>query len=521
MENRNKKSIDGILRHPQISDARNPHSRAQISYMRPGISGHNPITIHNSYGFAKRRPNTRRISFGKFGRFLLTSKISLILVLIISVVPMAAFEAHVVNVTATIEKKPCQELTIQSKGFWFTHSSLWILPQTLGSDTIATSTDVTSVFNANNSSMRNKLKKQLLALEFNVAYYSSENALVPQSTTTLADLIAQANALLTQNPPPSQGVLEMMKNGVESANEAGTVSTCPQCPSADKVLLGYNYLLNGTTTVSQLRGNVNAGDHVKVNFTLAAGCENQEFSLVSYKAPSYIFDANTANQQSVFDSATGFFSAGLNMMEIDVPKCYFQIDLVRGGVIEHLGPAGSNNFYGAQGRLIDADNGDSGAGVCASDDPPFQSLSQAAGIGLTSLFDQTESTSTGTFTATGTDTLTTDTATSTATTTTTDMLHIEEDDTATSTTISSEDIITTNDTGTTTPQEGTIPPDQSADTNNNVSSATSGRTNMQETTGHTTPPSLEEILPPDSGTNTSESLISSGGGNETPNPASQ
>ncbi len=442
--------------------------------------------------------------------------------LVMSVVPMAAFEAHVVNVTATIEKKPCQEFTIQSKGFWFTHSSLWILPQTLGSDTIATSTDVTTVFNANNSSMRNKLKKQLLALEFNVAYYGSGSALVPQSTTTLADLIAQANTLLMQNPSPSQGVLEAMKNRVESANEAGTVSTCPQCPSADKILLGYNYLLNGTTTVSQLRGNVNAGDHVKVNFTLAAGCENQEFSLVSYKAPSYEFDSHTADQQTVFDSATGFFGSGLNMMEIDVPKCYFQIDFVRGGVIEHLGPAGSNNFYSAQGRLIDADNGDPGAGVCAPDDPPaFAPLFQAAGIGFTSLGDQSVSTSTGTSTATNTDTsLTVDTATSTATTTTADT-HIKEDDIATSTATSTEDITTTNDTSTTTPQEGSTSLNQSSDINNSVSSGTSDTTNTQETTGQTTPPPLEENTTSDSGVNTGEPPTSGeGGGGETSIPSS-
>jgi hypothetical protein len=49
-------------------------------------------------------------------------------------------------------------------------------------------------------------------------------------------------------------------------------------------------------------------------------------------------------------------------MEVSVPNNYFQVDFVYGCVIEHLGPAGSNNFYGAQNRLIDHDYGGSKPG---------------------------------------------------------------------------------------------------------------------------------------------------------------
>ena len=36
---------------------------------------------------------------------------------------------------------------------------------------------------------------------------------------------------------------------------------------------------------------------------------------------------------------------------------FYQIDLVRGPVLATLGPAGSTNFYAAQGRLLDTDLG--------------------------------------------------------------------------------------------------------------------------------------------------------------------
>jgi hypothetical protein len=90
---------------------------------------------------------------------------------------------------------------------------------------------------------------------------------------------------------------------------------------------------------------------------VAPGCSEIQLSLVSYTAPSNAFDANTASQQVVFDSKTADFDAGLHTWTVNMPNCYFQVDLVYGTVIEHLGPANSNNFYGTQGRLITALNG--------------------------------------------------------------------------------------------------------------------------------------------------------------------
>jgi hypothetical protein len=97
------------------------------------------------------------------------------------------------------------------------------------------------------------------------------------------------------------------------------------------------------------------GGTATVNFTIAAGC-NVELSLVSYQAPAATFDAGTASQQVLFDSATTTFAAGANSLSVSVPNCFFQVDFVMGQPITQLGSGG---FYGSQGRLISAVNGGS------------------------------------------------------------------------------------------------------------------------------------------------------------------
>ena len=54
------------------------------------------------------------------GKYLLVSKLALAAVLVVFVVPLAAFEAHVINVTAVIERPPtqCDALSI---GYWRNH----------------------------------------------------------------------------------------------------------------------------------------------------------------------------------------------------------------------------------------------------------------------------------------------------------------------------------------------------------------------------------------------------------------
>ena len=56
----------------------------------------------------------------QIGKYLLVSKLALAAVLVVFVVPLAAFEAHVINVTAVIERPPtqCDALSI---GYWRNH----------------------------------------------------------------------------------------------------------------------------------------------------------------------------------------------------------------------------------------------------------------------------------------------------------------------------------------------------------------------------------------------------------------
>lgn len=122
------------------------------------------------------------------------------------------------------------------------------------------------------------------------------------------------------------------------------------------------YKVNGST-VGSLAGNVSSGDHVEICFNLSGDGDATMFTLVSYSAPGPTFDANTAAQQIIFDVDTKTFSgSGTCCLSVDVPSCYFQIDLVKGCAITHLGPNGSNNFYSSQGRLIVGLNG--GTGTC-------------------------------------------------------------------------------------------------------------------------------------------------------------
>ena len=101
-----------------------------------------------------------------------------------------------------------------------------------------------------------------------------------------------------------------------------------------------------------------------VTFTMSNGCVGKEVSLVSYTAPSATFTRETASEQNVFASQTGTFNNGNFTLSVNVPSCYYQVDFVFGGVIQHFGPASSNNYYSDQGRLIASVNG--GMTSCSS-----------------------------------------------------------------------------------------------------------------------------------------------------------
>ncbi len=130
------------------------------------------------------------------------------------------------------------------------------------------------------------------------------------------------------------------------------------CECDDAFISDVYYLINGTTQVTDLRGNTNQGDEVTVYFTILPGAPAAgiTLTLVSYTAPGASFDANTASQQEIFEVATGTFEPGTYSLTVHNPDSYFQIDFVCGQAIDQFGPAGSNIFYTPQRRLISADN---------------------------------------------------------------------------------------------------------------------------------------------------------------------
>ena len=126
------------------------------------------------------------------------------------------------------------------------------------------------------------------------------------------------------------------------------------------------YLVNGTTPVTDLRGTTHEGDTVQVSFTVVAGAQPLQLTLVSYTAPGATFNANTAAQQNIFDTDTGIFGPGTYTLSVANPHSYFQVDFVSGSAIDQFGPAGSNIFYSNQNRLLSADNGGTHAVLASS-----------------------------------------------------------------------------------------------------------------------------------------------------------
>src|SRR5207248_8249312 len=64
-----------------------------------------------------------------------------------------------------------------------------------------------------------------------------------------------------------------------------------------------------------------------------------------------------ASKQTLFDAASiTNASPGKHSLKVIVPNSYFQIDFVCGLPIDPFGPAGSNIFYSAQGRIFGGDN---------------------------------------------------------------------------------------------------------------------------------------------------------------------
>jgi hypothetical protein len=144
--------------------------------------------------------------------------------------------------------------------------------------------------------------------------------------------------------------------GLNGGTSACQIMQPPVCPSA------------ASNQVTPVGPTTFAGNMATINFTVAAGCENVKLSFVSYKAPSNVYTAEEADQQVLFRYVTDTFQAGPGQMTVEVPNCYFQLDFVYGEHLDHLGPAGSTNFYSS--RKIRGQMG--GTAACVVEQPPTE-----------------------------------------------------------------------------------------------------------------------------------------------------
>ena len=203
----------------------------------------------------------------------------------------------------------------------------------------------------------------------------SGDMLVPLNVTSGTKVINITAVDFNGTSAMSNASLQLLRRdetSEEALNPTSTPATptgpSPSCPAGNAAITSFRYLVNGARQFNDMTGNIRQGDHVKATITLAAGCTGIQVTLVSYTAPTPYFAWTNAYLQRPYQIATGTFNAGDSNLEVDVPTCYFQIDLVRGAAITQLGvnaagqpdPNG-NDFYSRQNRLLDADNGGTNA----------------------------------------------------------------------------------------------------------------------------------------------------------------
>ena len=142
----------------------------------------------------------------------------------------------------------------------------------------------------------------------------------------------------------------------DPAEQVTLVSPC--CNLQDITYSVYNPADMTTTTPADLSGNTQQGDTVSATFTVPTGTYDQ-ISLVSYNAPEPFYNVDDANLQTVFQSVTQVDAPGTHTLSVTLPDNFYQFDFVCGTVITTLGPEATNpnNFYHAQNRYIDGDNG--------------------------------------------------------------------------------------------------------------------------------------------------------------------
>ena len=194
----------------------------------------------------------------------------------------------------------------------------------------------------------------------------------PGSTTPIATMVTGANGAYSFPglAPGTYVVQEMTPSGYVQTYPTTVTYTVPatvgganypnnnfsnytsQCTATPTNII---YKDNGVV-IPGLRGYTHQGDTITATFTVPAGATDT-LSLVAYEAPAATFSSATASQQMIVSVQTGTYTAGTYTETVTLPNSDYQVDFVCGSPITQFGPSGSNIFYGAEGRLFDADNG--------------------------------------------------------------------------------------------------------------------------------------------------------------------
>jgi hypothetical protein len=143
----------------------------------------------------------------------------------------------------------------------------------------------------------------------------------------------------------------ILGTGAAESSAAAVTMDGPTCISSAQYIItrgSQTITINDDGSGNALAGQIRQGDHIKVKFKTNPDCGTVQVSIAVYNAPDPTYVAEHADQQQVYDTATGTYTGSnynnpWRTLEVDVPNNYFQVDFVLGPVIEHL--SAPNNLY--------------------------------------------------------------------------------------------------------------------------------------------------------------------------------
>jgi len=149
---------------------------------------------------------------------------ALALALLINLPMLYAYEAHIINVTATI----CHKSEARTMGYWKNHLEVAepYFPIWLGDLEVLNSNQATVVFaNANSKDMAVMLRAQLLAMKLNIKHFGIGDYWVESYGMNLYGLTALADDLLTE-PYGSRQEMEDVKDALVGISEMELLRVC-------------------------------------------------------------------------------------------------------------------------------------------------------------------------------------------------------------------------------------------------------------------------------------------------------